>query len=48
MDSIQINEKSQTRYQDAHLEVDFGRGLAALDAPAFQRAGRGWRADGAR
>jgi len=31
MDSIEINAKPQTRYQDAHLEVDFGRGLATLD-----------------
>jgi len=31
MDSIQINAKPQTRYQDAHLEVDFSRSLAALD-----------------
>jgi len=31
MDSIQINAKPQTRYQDAHLEVDFSRGMAALD-----------------
>jgi len=30
MDSIQINA-TQMRYQDAHLEVDFGRGMAALD-----------------
>ena len=32
MDTIQINADAQTRYQDAHLEVDFNRGLAALDA----------------
>jgi len=31
MDSIEINAKPQTRYQDAHLEVDFGRGQAVLD-----------------
>ena len=31
MDSIEINAKPQMRYQDAHLEVDFGRGLAVLD-----------------
>ncbi len=31
MDSLQIATKTP-RYQDAHLEVDFSRGLAALDA----------------
>jgi DNA-binding response OmpR family regulator len=30
MDSIQITNQAP-RYQDAHLEVDFSRGLAALD-----------------
>jgi DNA-binding response OmpR family regulator len=32
MDSIKITENAQSRYQDAHLEVDFRRGLATLDA----------------
>ena len=32
MDSIQITANKTPRYQDAHLELDFSRGLAALDA----------------
>jgi len=32
MDSIQITADKTPRYQDAHLELDFSRGLAALDA----------------
>ena len=31
MDSIQITANKTPHYQDAHLEVDFSRGLAALD-----------------
>ena len=31
MDSIQITANKAPRYQDEHLEVDFSRGLAALD-----------------
>ena len=31
MDSIQITTNKAPRYQDEHLEVDFNRGLAALD-----------------
>jgi DNA-binding response OmpR family regulator len=31
MDSIQITAHQPPRYQDAHLEVDFTRGLAVLD-----------------
>lgn len=32
MDSIQTAANAQSRYQDTHLEVDFSRGLATLDA----------------
>jgi len=32
MDSIQVAANKTPRYQDAHLELDFSRGLAALDA----------------
>jgi DNA-binding response OmpR family regulator len=32
MDSMQITANKTLRYQDAHLELDFSRGLAALDA----------------
>ena len=32
MDSIQITANTQPRYQDAHLELDFTRGVATLDA----------------
>jgi DNA-binding response OmpR family regulator len=32
MDSIQTAANAQSRYQDTHLEVDFCRGLATLDA----------------
>ena len=32
MDSIQITADKSPRYQDAHLELDFSRGVAALDA----------------
>ncbi len=31
MDTIQITATKAPRYQDEHLEVDFSRGLAALD-----------------
>lgn len=31
MDTIQITATKVPRYQDEHLEVDFSRGLAALD-----------------
>ena len=31
MDSIKITANKAPRYQDAHLEVDFSRGLAVLD-----------------